>query len=181
MPTAVETTFDVAFWFADTALNHNEYLQPQKLQRLLFLAQAYFAVVNKGRKLMPAFFVADDAGPMEPTIYKAFSKGRPNVDAEYFLDRDVEDFLETIWRKFGHHSAEHLTKLSKASPAYREAFARAPRGEIPVDAMRKSFARAEGTPSHTQVVRQKVMRTQAGKPVVVKAWAPKPIRPKTEE
>ena len=42
MQPAVFSTFDVAFWFADTALNNNEYLQPQKLHRLLFLSQAYF-------------------------------------------------------------------------------------------------------------------------------------------
>ena len=34
MPADVSNAFDVAFWFADTALNENEYLQPQKLQRL---------------------------------------------------------------------------------------------------------------------------------------------------
>ena len=37
MPADVTNAFDIAFWFADTALNENEYLQPQKLQRLLFL------------------------------------------------------------------------------------------------------------------------------------------------
>ncbi|GEM_PF-5893832 len=32
MPSDVNNAFDVAFWFADTALNENEYLQQQKLQ-----------------------------------------------------------------------------------------------------------------------------------------------------
>ncbi len=178
MPTAVDTTFDVAFWFADTALNHNEYLQPQKLQRLLFLAQAYYAVVSKGRKLMPAFFVADEAGPIEPTIYKAFMKGRPLVDPEYFFDPEVESFLEGLWRKFGHYSADHLTRLTKATPAYRAAFKRAPRAEIPLEIMRRSFERPVGAPAAEQVVKPKVMRTQEGKAVVVKSWTPKPVSPK---
>ena len=39
MPAAVKSAFDVAFWFADTALHDNEYMQPQKLQRLLFLSE----------------------------------------------------------------------------------------------------------------------------------------------
>ena len=54
MPADVENAFDIAFWFADTALNENQYLQPQKLQRLLFIAQAYYTVAFNGRKLMPA-------------------------------------------------------------------------------------------------------------------------------
>ncbi len=177
-PTAVETTFDVAFWFADTALNHNEYLQPQKMQRLLFLAQAYFAVLYKGRKLMPAFFIADEAGPIEPTIYKAFQRGRPDVDSVYFLDPDAEEFLTNLWRKFGHHSADHLTRITKATSAYREAYRSGPKSEITFEAMRQAFTRAETTPAAAQVAKPKVMRTQEGKPVVVKAWAPKPLTPK---
>ena len=177
MPTAVDTTFDVAFWFADTALNHNEYLQPAKLQRLLFLAQAYYAVVSKGKKLMPAFFIADEAGPIEPTIYKAFMKGRPLVDPEYFFSTEVEDFLEGVWRKFGHYSADHLTRLTKATPAFRAAYARARRAEISFESMRKSFERPVGAPVAEQVVKPKVLRTQEGKAVVVKAWTPKAVSP----
>ncbi len=102
MPAAVESAFDVAFWFADMALNENEYLQPQKLHRLMFLAQAYYAVANSGRRLMPAVFVAEEFGPIEPTIYKAFSKGRPDVDVDLIMPEDVESFLRGIWRRFGH-------------------------------------------------------------------------------
>jgi len=66
MAAEVNNAFDVAFFFADTALAENEYLQPQKLQGLLFLSQAYFAVAFEGRKLMPAVFVADERRPLEP-------------------------------------------------------------------------------------------------------------------
>ena len=68
MPADVGSAFDVAFWFADMALHDNEYMQPQKLQRLLFIAQGYYTVAFAGRKLMPAVFV----GPTR----SAFSKGR---------------------------------------------------------------------------------------------------------
>lgn len=114
MPADVENAFDIAFWFADTALNENEYLQPQKLQRLLFIAQAYYTVAFNGRKLMPAVFIAEEMGPIEPNIYIAFSKGRPDIDARLFLPHDVETFLDGIWRRFGHHSAERLNKMNKA-------------------------------------------------------------------
>ena len=172
MPADVENAFDIAFWFADTALNENQYLQPQKLQRLLFIAQAYYTVAFNGRKLMPAVFVADEMGPIEPNIYLAFSKGRPEIDARLFLPHDVETFLEGIWRRFGHHSAERLNKMIKETTAYKQAYKNAPRTEIPLDAMRLSFARAEKTPGVAQVVKPKILRTQSGKAVTVKAWVP---------
>ena len=172
MPADVENAFDIAFWFADTALNENEYLQPQKLQRLLFIAQAYYTVAFNGRKLMPAVFIADEMGPIEPNIYVAFSKGRPEVDARLFLPHEVETFLDGIWRRFGHHSTERLNKMVKETSAYKQAYKRAPRAEIPLDDMRLSFARAEKTPGVAQVVKPKILRTQTGKPVTVKAWVP---------
>lgn len=172
MPADVDNAFDVAFWFADTALNENEYLQPQKLQRLMFIAQAYYTVAYNGRKLMPAVFIADEMGPVEPNIYIAFSKGRPEVDAQLFLPHDVEAFLDGIWRRFGHHSTERLNKMTRETTAYKQALKRGNRAEISLDAMRLSFARAEKTPGVAQVIKPKVLRTQSGKPVTVKAWVP---------
>ncbi len=174
MPYAVESTFDVAFWFADTALENNEYLQPQKLHRLLYVTQAYYAVAFDGKKLMPAVFVAEEMGPIEPNIYKAFAHGRPNVDAELFLPTEVEMFLDSIWRRFGHYTPDRLTKLTKDTLAYKQALKRGRRAEIKFEAMVLSFARAKDTPSVKQVVKPKVMMTQSGKPVAVKAWVPGP-------
>ena len=172
MPADVKTAFDVAFYFVDMALKDNEYLQPQKLQRLLFISQAYYSVAFNGHKLMPAVFVADEMGPIEPNIYTAFSKGRPDVDADLFLPQEVQTFLDNIWRRFGHYPAERLTKMTKETTAYKHAIKRGYRAEIPLDAIRVSFARAEQTPSVDRVVKPKVMRTQSGRAVTVKTWVP---------
>jgi len=172
MPADVDNAFDIAFWFADTALNENEYLQPQKLQRLLFVAQAYYTVAFNGARLMPAVFVADEMGPVEPNIYTAFSKGRPDVDARLFLPHEVEAFLDNIWRRFGHHSTERLNKMTKDTTAYKQARKSGHRAEISLDAMRLSFARAENTPGIGQVAKPKVLMTQSGRAVTVKAWEP---------
>lgn len=172
MPAATQSAIDVAFWFADHALNQNEYLQPQKLQRLLFLAQAYYAVAFNGSKLMPAVFVADELGPVEPNVFKVFSKGRPDVDPDLFMPLEVEDFLSAVWRRFGHHSAEHLTRLAKRTTAYKQAFKKGKRVEIGLDAMRLSFVRKDETPDVAGIVKPKVMRSQDGKPVAIKAWTP---------
>ena len=172
MPAAVKSAFDVAFWFADTALHDNEYMQPQKLQRLLFLSQAYHLVAFDGRKLMPAIFVADELGPIEPNVYAAFSKGRPDIEVDIFLTSDVDAFLSSIWRRFGHLTAERLTRMTNATLCYKQAVRRGRRAEIPLDTMRMSFSRAETTPGIEQVVKPKILRTQSGRPVMVKAWVP---------
>jgi uncharacterized phage-associated protein len=169
---AVESTFDVALWFADTALDQNEYLQPQKLHRLLYLSQGYYGVAFGGRKLMPAVFVAEDIGPIEPNIFRAFAKGRPNIDPELFLPDGVDHFLSGIWSRFGHHAPDRLTKMCKETLAFKQALKRGPRTEIPMRAMLLSFARAEETPAVTQVMKPKLMRSQSGRPVAVKNWAP---------
>ncbi len=169
---AVESIFDVALWFADTALDENEYLQPQKLHRLLFLSQGYYAVAFGGCKLMPGVFVAEEMGPIEPNIFKAFAKGRPNIEPELFMPDGVENFLAGIWRRFGHHSPDRLTKMCKETMAFRQALKKGPRTEIPLQAMLLSFARADDTPAVTQVMKPKLMRSQSGRPVAVKNWVP---------
>jgi len=172
MPADVRNAFDVAFFFADTALNENGYMQPQKLQCLLFLSQAYYAAAFDGCKLMPAVFVAEERGPIEPNVYMAFSKGRPDMDADLFLPIKVGSFVDAIWRRFGHLSTDRLVSMVKETSAYKQARNRGERAEIPLDAMRLSFSRAETTPGVSQVVKPQIYRTQSGKPVVVKPWVP---------
>ncbi|MBO6950136.1 MAG: hypothetical protein JJ855_19355 [Rhodospirillales bacterium] len=172
MPADVSNAFDVAFWFADTALNENEYLQPQKLQRLLFLSQAYYSIIHKGRKLMPAVFVADEIGPMEPNVHMAFSRGRPDIDAELFLPFEVEDFLSGIWRRFGHMSMERLDTITKDTSAYKNAIKRGPRAEMTLKEMSVSFLESREAPAPSQVAKKKIFRTQSGRPVEVKTWVP---------
>ncbi len=175
MRAEVESVFEIACWLWDKALDEGEYLAPQKLQNLLFLTQAYYAVAFSGRQLMPGVFVAEELGPVEPSIYKTFQKGRPDVAVEMVLPEEVDSFINAIWNRFGHHSAEHLAKTCKSCAAYRAAAKKERRTEISLAAMRKSFAQAHDQPALGQVLRPKIMRSQNGKPVTVKSWAPKAI------
>lgn len=180
-PPAVASTFDVVYWFIDQALNDAEYLRPLKLQRLLFMAQSYYAVSNKGRRLMPAIFIAHETGPVEPNIFRLFeSEQRPYIDAR-MVNGEVEEFLMNIWRRFGPHSGEHLTRTIMQHPPFLDAYANAPGTEITLISMVKYYgtkrsdskARASGAPNVDQVVRPKVLRTQDGKNVTVQSWMPK--------
>ena len=182
---AVDSSFDVAYWFVDRALNDNEYIQPQKLHRLMFLSQAYFAVAYNGRPLMPAVFVADALGPVEPNVFRACAIQRPPIETVP-LSEAVSQFLDGVWRRFGAQSANALSQLVNGHAPYRDALEKGPRSEITLTAMVKFYGRkapAAGAspqrgpsfeaPPLEQVVRPKIMVSQDGKPVSVKKWTPK--------
>ena len=65
---ACDSVFDVAVWITDRALEDGEYLQPQKMQRLLYLSQAYYGALSRGQKLIPCIFVANPWGPLNPQV-----------------------------------------------------------------------------------------------------------------
>jgi len=180
---AVDSSFDVAYWFVDRALNDDEYIQPQKLHRLMFLSQAYFAVAYHGRPLMPAVFVADQFGPIEPNVFRACSIQRPPIETVP-LSEAVSQFLDSVWRRFGSQSANSLSTLVNSHPPYQDAITKGPRSEITLASMIKFYGRKNAATEQTrgpvfeappleQVVRPKIMVSQSGKPVAVKKWAPK--------
>lgn len=178
MPAAVDSTLDVVFWFIDRAMADREYLQPQKLHRLLYLAQAYFAVAHYGRKLMPAVFVAEEEGPIEPTIFRLLEGGRPSVQPRRISD-SVADFLDSVWRRFGAHSTAHLSRVIRNHAPYRQALQKGLRAEITLEAMRQFYGGttvgSSDTPTVQQVMRPRLMRSQSGQPVAVTKWMP-PVR-----
>ena len=180
---AVESSFDVAYWFVDRALNDDEYIQPQKLHRLMFLSQAYYAVAYQGRHLMPAVFIADQFGPIEPNVFRACSIQRPPIEA-ITMSESVNQFLESVWRRFGSQSANSLSTLVNSHPPYRDAIEKGPRTEIPLATMIKFYGRKNAAtepqrgpsfeaPPLEQVMRPKIMVSQSGKAVSVKKWSPK--------
>jgi len=175
MPAATDSVFDIAFWFSDRALNDNEYLQPVKLQYLLYLSQSYFAVAYNGKKLVPAIFIAEETGPVEPSVHRAWTRGRPTFDGNPVLSDDVHSFVDSIWRRFGHHSAEHFSKLCRRTPAYQVALKRGHRAEIMLEHMMEDFTRAHDTPDVGQVVKPKVVRSHKGRAVAVKSWDPRTL------
>ncbi len=172
MPAAVETMFDVAAWYMDHALNDNEYLQPMKMHRLLYLSQAYFGLAYHGRKLAPGVFVADEMGPIEPHVARAFEQGRPSFYLNPVLPGPVETFLEGIWRRFGPYSADKLADITKKTPAYQRAIKKGKLTEIPFEEMVRSFAKSKEAPSVDKVLKPRVLRSQDGRPVKVSSWAP---------
>lgn len=189
MPIAVKSCLDVVFWISDQALNDREYIQPQKLHRLLYLSQAYFAVAYHGRKLMPATFVTDAFGPIEPTVFHAFAFGRPTMIEGNMLSEQVSHFLDGIWRRYGPYTADQLTKKIVEHAPVALAMAKGINEEIPFADMVKYYSEeaaarnkpASAVDSIDQVLKPRMMRSQTGKPVTVAAWKPKAVIPKKDE
>ena len=159
---AIEAALDVALWFQDRARQENEHLQAQKLQRLMFVAHGKYALQFAGRKLMPATFVAKDVGPLEPNIMRFFEFGPPNIPTQD-PPAEVEEFLEHVWRKFGHYSANKLGELVRAHPAYKAALKRGYGEEIPFNDI------AEG--SEIQQKPMETLKTADGR--IVTRWIPR--------
>ncbi|NKD84772.1 hypothetical protein HEQ63_01005 [Haematospirillum jordaniae] len=180
-PPACDSVFDVAFWFLDRALEDGEYLQPQKMQRLLYLSQAYYGVLSRGQRLIPCLFLATVLGPVEPTSWRIFEGGRPSL-APHPLPDDIQHFLNSIWRRFGSHGADYLARMIMAQPPFQDAVAIGKRCEISLESMVAYYGRSVSSASHNegggapaldQVVRPKVLRSHKGKPVSVTSWVPR--------
>lgn len=165
---AVQSTIDVALWFLNRASADDSYIQAQKLQRLLYVAQGCYAQENYGRKLMPATFLTHDLGPMEPNVYRVFEAGRPQID--YVPPAaEVEDFLERVWRRFGGHPVDRLNALVLQQAAYRNALTGGMGEEILHEQLVESFK----TPEQRQ---EKTIRTKDGRRV--SKWVPGRSAPK---
>lgn len=178
---ACDSLFDIAFWFLDRALEDGEYLQPQKLQRLLYLSQAYYGVLSRGQRLMPCLFLATVLGPVEPTSWRILESGKPQL-VPHPLSDEVRHFLDSIWRRFGAHGADYLARMIMSHPPFQEALAMGKRCEISLESMVAYYGRKthspdagdlKSAPSVDQVLRPKVMRSHKGKPVNVTSWVPK--------
>jgi uncharacterized phage-associated protein len=185
---AVDSCFDVAFWLLDRALDDGEYLQPQKLHRLLYLSQAYFAAARHGAKLMPAVFVTGPEGPIEPTVFRAMERGRPMIDT-VALEEEAQHVLDSVWRQFGSKSVERLNAAIKNHPPVVEAKDNGAGTEISFDSMVTFYVKTLGAkrqpspaveamadaPTADRVLRPKIMRSHTGKAVAVNRWAPRRV------
>ena len=176
---ACDSVFDVAVWMTDRALEDGEYLQPQKMQRLLYLSQAYYGALSRGQKLIPCVFVATILGPVEPTSWRIFENERPHI-LPHPLSDEVKHFLDSIWRRFGSHSTDYLSKMLMKHPPFQEAMAIGKRSEICFESMRAYYGRrlskdetSETAPPLDSVLRPKVMRSHKGRAVNVTSWVPK--------
>ena len=180
MKIVVRSSLDVALWFNDRAFGEGEYIQPQKLHRLLYLGYAYFAIAYPRQKLMPACFVTDEMGPVEPTVYHTLAYGVPNNLEYRTVPKVAADFLDSIWRRFGALRAEQIIKKVAEHQPVMEAMAKGPGTEITYESIVKFYgselAAKKGVPGVDKVMKPRVLKSSTGRAVTVSAWQPKPVK-----
>lgn len=96
-----------------------------KLQKLLYLAQAYY-LAKLGRPLFSEKIEAWQYGPVIPEVYNEFRKHGSNPifsdnDKSSLTDED-KVILKTVWDSFGGFSAGRLVEITHAHTPWKEAF-----------------------------------------------------------
>ena len=169
---AVDSTFDVAVWLAARARADRAELAPLQLQRLLFLAQAYFAGSTHGRQLMPSQFITSRAGPLEPNVARIRDLETPMIEVQE-LRKPIADFLEGIWQAFGALPIDRLDQTVMSAAPVEVAMRRKEPSEITVRAMAEFYG-AGGIRPQTVTSsgdqRATIPKFHQGKPV--NKWVP---------
>lgn len=137
MVPATRSGLDVSFWLLERAASERIAMSLPKLRWLLYLAQAHYAIMRDGAKLMPATFLVGEDGPLEPTLDLVFQAGIENPWSPTLSDT-AEGFLDGFWKRFGALPAVALHKLVVGDPAWKRALENGPGSEVPVETHRSS-------------------------------------------
>lgn len=135
---ATRSPLDVAFWLLERAVSERQAPDLRRLRLLLYLAQAHYAGERSGAKLMPATFVAETDGPVEPTIALVLESGLQDPWSPQLAD-PIVDFLQRFWRRYGALPAVALQRLIGADRIWTAALAAGAGTEITVDAMQQAY------------------------------------------
>ena len=171
MRPAAPTSFDIAIWFLDRARAEDTYLQPRKLQCLLFLAQAHFAAAHEGRALMPSFFVIDDSGPLDPNVHQTLQNGRPDF-AESEIVPEIVKFLVAVWDRYKNADALRLDQLIARRGADEEAVCNRDQSEVTLLAMERMFGAGGSGKSKSKITGPTLAETATGRKVTITKWTP---------
>ena len=171
MRPAASTSFDIAIWLLDRARAEDTYLQPRMLQCLLFVAQAHFAAAHDGRPLMPAFFVVDDSGPLDPNVYRTLQNGRPDMVGSP-LDPAIVTFLGAVWTRYKNADALRLDQLIARRGVDEEAVCNRDQSEVTLVVMQRMFGTGHSGKNRNKISGPTVAETATGRKVTITKWTP---------
>lgn len=96
-----------------------------KLQKILYLAQAYF-LAKVGKPLFEDTIEAWEFGPVVPTVYRKYkSNGSNPIISEKDKSKisvEVKKLLDSVWDAFGGYSAGRLVDITHAHAPWKEAY-----------------------------------------------------------
>lgn len=171
-----ESSIDVAYWFIYQAEEDGVYLEDEKLQNLLFLAQVHYALAYNMEMLMPSMFVCDESGFKEPTLNKIFAQGHPFMP-KAALTVKANDFLLEIWKKYSSLSMKELANVVKNNPAYKENYVEGVKNVVQLNLVVEKFISNSNILKDNNAYsdnKKKILLSQNG-PVVVSKWQPRKV------
>lgn len=176
---ATDSVIDTAYWFINRAEDDGLFLDDEKLQHLLFLAQVHFAIKNNMEFLMPSLFVCGNDGFYEPNLKVMFSQGRPFMPKKILADK-VETFLEQIWNKYATISLKELEMMIKSNLAYQNCYTEGSINIISQKTLVENFVKNDSMSTNNDYMKKnkKFSYSQNG-PVVVSKWNPRKVSVKT--
>lgn len=179
---AANSSLEVANWFFKKAEADGWYLENEKLQHLLFLSQAHYAINNANSYLMPAAFVCDENGFTEPGLQAALAFGRPLM-GKAALPAEINAFLSLIWQKYAPMSIRDLAAFIKASAAYTQNYRPGRRNIVSLSDISSQFRgnlSGQALSRASAAKSKKILISQNG-PVVVSEWQPRKLNQKPKE
>ena len=93
---ATDTAIDIAYWFFNRAEKDGIYLETEKMQHLLFLAQIHFAMAYNMQILVPSLFVCNKDGFFEPNLKRMFAAGQVSGQDRLFSGKHLEQIRKNI-------------------------------------------------------------------------------------
>ena len=105
---------DVADWFVNRADRDGEAITAPVVQRLIFLAQAWF-LANKGRPLFADDFQAWATGPVAPSVFERFEgypyDNLPQIENARAITGEKLELLEGVQERYGCYKAWKLDEI----------------------------------------------------------------------
>lgn len=138
MRPAIRSTFDIVAWFEEKSEASGSALKPNILMQMLYVSQALYASEHNNAKLMPATFLATDAGPIEPDLFLALEQGISVAEAVSPADH-VEEVLTAVWDVFGNAEPEIVKAALSKDSAIKSAIKRGRNSEIQIEEMTSAY------------------------------------------
>ncbi|MBE6445295.1 MAG: hypothetical protein E7019_04505 [Alphaproteobacteria bacterium] len=159
----ISSVFEISDWFFRRADKDDKYIDNDKIQQMLLMAQIHF-VINNNSLLFPAIFVYKNNKITEPNLAKILEFGLPLIPTPRF-DNKISDFLELIWQKYSPLETKDLNKIISSHIQTQQQI-------ISIECFVQSFKSQQNQKSSKE--NKKVLISQNG-PVIVSQWKPRKI------
>ncbi|MBR6663720.1 MAG: hypothetical protein IKL33_02725 [Alphaproteobacteria bacterium] len=159
----ISSVFEVSDWFFRRADQDDKYIDNDKIQQMLLMAQIHF-MLNNGYLLFPAVFMHKNNKIIEPNLTKILEFGLPLMPKPKFND-EISGFLELIWQKYSPMEIKELDQIISSHIQTSQQI-------ISLEGFAQSFKSQQSNSPSKQ--NKKILISQNG-PVVVSQWKPRKI------